>query len=203
MEKETKEIIKLTSKEILLRFLDVFEIFDKGFSKSFQKRIEIDDYFQERELDKANFSKKIRYLRKAGLIRKFYESKEAYIELTEKGIERLESLTMIELNINRPDTWDKKWRIVMFDIPEKEKNLRNIIRGKLYRLGFRQVQKSVFVYPFECTKEINMICEYYGGRGYLKYLIAEIFEGEDSIIKEFMDNKILSKHDITPQHNKK
>ena len=41
--------------------------------------------------------------------------------------------------------WDKKWRIVMFDIPEKNKNLRHVLRWKLREWQFEKLQKSVWV----------------------------------------------------------
>ncbi|MBU2592447.1 MAG: hypothetical protein ABH867_01820 [Patescibacteria group bacterium] len=43
--------------------------------------------------------------------------------------------------------WDQKWRLVAFDIPEKEKVTRNSIRNSLFDLGFRQFQRSVWVSP--------------------------------------------------------
>ena len=37
-----------------------------------------------------------------------------------------------------------EWNIVMFDVPEREKRKRNWLRAALVRMGFRQLQKSVF-----------------------------------------------------------
>jgi DNA-binding transcriptional regulator PaaX len=78
--------------------------------------------------------------------------------------------------------------------------LRNAIRDKLHNLGFWQVQKSVFIYPFECNKEVNMICNILGGRKYLKYLIADIIEGEEEIIHKFLNLEVLQKSDLKKRH---
>jgi len=43
--------------------------------------------------------------------------------------------------------WDKKWRLVAFDIPEKERVLRKKIRSALFDLGLRQFQRSVWISP--------------------------------------------------------
>lgn len=47
--------------------------------------------------------------------------------------------------------WDRKWRIVIFDIPEDKRYIRDRLRIKLKELGFGMIQKSVWIsaYPFE------------------------------------------------------
>ena len=54
---------------------------------------------------------------------------------------------------------DGEWRIVIFDIPEKFKKAREALRMKLKELGFLELQKSVFIFPYECEDEINFIVE--------------------------------------------
>lgn len=103
---------------------------------------------------------------------------------------------MHDLKVKRPNKWDKKWRLVIYDIPEEDRSTRDLIRNQLNKIGFVQVQKSVFVYPFECTTEIDLICQRYGERNNIKFMIAEIIEGEESIIETFVDNKILNTNDL-------
>ena len=45
----------------------------------------------------------------------------------------------------------------MFDVPEKQRNKRDYLRHLLAFIGFVQYQQSVYVYPFECKKEIDLI----------------------------------------------
>jgi hypothetical protein len=66
----------------------------------------------------------------------------------------------------------------------------------LYQVGFEQIQKSVFVYPFECTDLINLICQKYGERNCIKFMIAEIIEGEESITEKFLDKGVLTLDDL-------
>ncbi len=55
--------------------------------------------------------------------------------------------------------WDKKYRVVVFDIPEKKKQFRNWLRNELYVLKYKKLQESVFVgkfpLPRDLIKEIN------------------------------------------------
>lgn len=48
--------------------------------------------------------------------------------------------------------WDGKWRIIMFDIPERLRRSRNVIRGILKRVGFRKLQHSTWIFPYECEE---------------------------------------------------
>jgi len=54
--------------------------------------------------------------------------------------------------------WDKKWRIVIFDIPQDKHKDRNCFRQKLKSMGFYMLQKSIFVFPYPCEEEIAEIC---------------------------------------------
>jgi len=69
--------------------------------------------------------------------------------------------------------WDGKWRIVVFDIPEKKKGVRNALRRKLKELGFYELQKSVFVFPYECGNEIEFIVEFFELRPYVRTGVLE------------------------------
>ena len=59
------------------------------------------------------------------------------------------------MKIRKPAKWDGKWRIVVFDIPENLRSIRQALREHLCRLQFYQLQKSVFVLPYECGDEIE------------------------------------------------
>jgi len=54
--------------------------------------------------------------------------------------------------------WDRKWRIVIFDIPQELHKNRNCFRQKLKTMGFYMLQKSIFVFPYPCEEEIAQIC---------------------------------------------
>lgn len=91
------------------------------------------------------------------------------IVLSEKGKKIVLNFNIDKIEIKRPLKWDKKWRLVMFDIPEKRRSERNILREKLREIGFKEIQKSVFVHPFPCLDEINFITEYFQLRSLVRY----------------------------------
>lgn len=41
--------------------------------------------------------------------------------------------------------WDGHWRMVVYDIPEKERDLRRLIQQRLTELGFGQLQRSTWI----------------------------------------------------------
>lgn len=50
--------------------------------------------------------------------------------------------------------WDGKWRIIMFDIPEKIKTERQRLRSQLLSLNYHMLQKSVFIGKQPLKREI-------------------------------------------------
>lgn len=120
-------------------------------------------------------------LEKKGYIRSFGEKKAWRYELTQAGSVILEKKKINEIAIKKPMRWDRKWRMVVFDIPEVHRHARNALRWKLTRLGFHSLNLSVWVHPFECQNEINAIVEYYRVGKYVRYAIVESFDGMEAM----------------------
>lgn len=91
--------------------------------------------------DRYEFYQLIWRLRKEGFVEKTKDLDENKIilKLTEKGREYLK----IESALSN-ESWDGKWRLVMFDIPENKRRLRNTLRQKLKEWGFKYWQKSLW-----------------------------------------------------------
>lgn len=94
------------------------------------------------------------------------------VSLTEKGKKKLLQYNLNDMKLKTPPSWDKKWRLVIFDIPDKKKPAREALRRKLKELGFYQFQKSIFVYPYECEDEINFIVEMFEIRKHVRLVTA-------------------------------
>lgn len=77
--------------------------------------------------------------------------------------------------------WNGKWFMVFFDVPEIQRNKRDYLRKFLEKLGFYRYQKSVYIFPYECEKEISLIKKIVKGARYMKYIIAEKIEDEEKI----------------------
>jgi CRISPR-associated endonuclease Cas2 len=108
------------------------------------------------------------------------------IRLTKKGKQKFREIQLHNLMITKPPRWDHKWRIVIFDIPENSsKPLRETLRAKLKQWEFYQLQKSVWVCPWPCEDEIQLVAELYDITPYLNTIIAEKILGDTSLRKHF------------------
>ena len=81
--------------------------------------------------------------------------------------------------------WNGKWFLVFFDVPETQRNKRDFLRRYLIKLGFYQYQKSVYLFPYECEKEVELIKKIVEGAKYMKYIIAEKIEDEEEAKEYF------------------
>lgn len=145
---------------------------------------------------RSNLTRKISDLKRQGYISSFVRGKETFFEITPKGQAKLTKIKVDKVSINNPDKWDGKWRMIIFDIPEKHRFSRDTFRHTLQRLQFSQIQKSVYVHPFECAEQIRFISGVLSIDNYVKIAISEIIQGEEDIISEFIDKKILTINDL-------
>lgn len=194
IKREDLEIAKLSIKEILLTLFDATIV--PFFESNSVYRKSTKEYQKERESERYDLRQKIYYLRKHGYINTFTENKEKFLELTPKGLNHIKKIMAYNITINKPENWDKKWRVIIFDVPEKLRDERDIFRRAIKNAGFIQIQKSVHVYPFECTKEISDLSARLGISENVVIMISEIFQGEQNIIEEFIDKNILSRMDL-------
>ena len=103
---------------------------------------------------------------------------------TEKGKKEAGWLQINDLKIKRPKEWDKKWRIVIFDISQLKKIQREAFRGKLKEIGFQPLQKSVWIHPFDCRDEIDLLKDFFGLTEKEVRLIVSPEIGGDEQLKE-------------------
>lgn len=191
MNKIVFEKTKIIAKQIILGFVDVnlgmLEIFDshKIYKTALSK------YNDFRIDDKVRFSKELYRLKQKGFIVKYLKDKEPYIKLTPKGKVLLRKYMTEQTAIPYPEKWDKKWRMVIFDIPNDKRKMRDAIRHKLLRLGFTELQESVYVFPFDCWSEIEFLRKIYYLKPYIQYIVADRIETEQDLIKHFINSKIL------------
>ena len=122
-----------------------------------------------------------RVLRKS--IKKLYESKLVDITdnsdgttsviINDAGLKRTLRFNLDKLKLKNPGRWDGLWRIIIFDIPEKYKRARDAFAVKLLDLGFKAIQRSVFVYPHDCKEELDFITEVFELKPFVRTIIAK------------------------------
>ena len=118
---------------------------------------------------------------------KFEKDKNGFAGLTlaPKGEAMVESFDFYNFEFEKPKRWDGKWRILIFDIREKVRRRRDEFRCYLLRLGFKKLQNSVWVFPYECEKEVALLRTNFGIEKDVLYITAEKIENEENLKKEF------------------
>jgi CRISPR-associated endonuclease Cas2 len=132
-----------------------------------------------------NFTNSMTYLKRRRLVSFAEKDGQQILTLSEAGKKRVLQFNLDQIEIARPRKWDWNWRIVIFDIPEKRKAGREALRSKLKQLGFQQLQKSCFIYPFDCKSEIDFISEIYEVSPYVNFIVAREVEGAKQLQKIF------------------
>lgn len=137
------------------------------------------------------FQHSLRYLKSRGYVRILSESPNGMnIEITRAGKQIVKQVDIAELKIPIPKTWDQKWRVVIFDVPNWKSKNRAAFREKIKELGFQLVQKSVWVYPHECREQVMIIRKFYDIEEYVTYLETTHSEDEDGWLQIFhMEDK--------------
>ncbi len=127
----------------------------------------------------------IKRLKQQGLIKFEKRNDQSFVRLTEKGKERLLKYQMQELEIKKPKKWDKKWRVVIFDIKEKRKHIREGLRKELIRLNFVKLQNSVWVHPYKCDEIIAMFKAHFKIGKDVLYMTVDTIENDKWLKEEF------------------
>lgn len=113
------------------------------------------------------------------------DSGEIKIVITEKGKAQALIFNPDQMMIKKPAQWDKKWRLVMFDIPEKKRQARDALRDKLREMNFKEFQQSIFVHPYPCADEINFIVEFFEIRPHVRLATVEKLTNEAELLLHF------------------
>lgn len=104
--------------------------------------------------------------------------------LTSKG--RTEIIKNILSRKKEQKKWDGKWRAVIFDVPEASRRDRDFLRRELSWIGFKELQKSVWIFPYETEKELKALLKLWeiDFKGDIRFLIIEKMNDKD-IKKQF------------------
>ena len=159
---------------------NAIQVLDKPLKRYLNR---LDNRARERELRRV-----VTYMKKQGLVKGSYENG---LIVTENGKKRAVKADFEQLTIKQPKIWDKKWRLVLFDIPEQHKRGRDYLTTKLKVLGFQQLQQSVWVYPFPCRSEIETVSIAFVVSRYVTYIETAHIDHQDKLIARF--SKLLSR----------
>ena len=132
-------------------------------------------------------SQAINRLRERGLVERIQTGRGYALRITAEGIRRMTSMEEEEklFEIRKPKRWDGKWRIVIFDIWERRRGVRDRLRNLLQKNGFVKVQNSVWVYPYDCEELFVFLRTNLRLGKSILYIVAEEIEYDESLRKHF------------------
>lgn len=126
--------------------------------------------------------KEFSLLKKEGLIEfKTYYHRPVPV-ISSKG--KLEIKT--HLPFKKLDAWDNKWRLVLFDLPQRERNYRLLLVDTLCELGFASLSRGAYVSPHSLLKPIDRLANHWGIRQHVQLVLAEKID----------DDKIFNRWDL-------
>jgi DNA-binding transcriptional regulator PaaX len=149
-----------------------------GLDKPMQKAFDLlDKRAQEREIKRV-----LAYMKSKKLLAENYQNG---LEITTLGRLRLKRLEYDKLAIPTPEVWDGQWRIILFDIPENMHKTRRDFTIKLRLLGYKYLQQSVWIHPFESRREISAVCEKMEISRFVTYIVTTHIDHESVLIDRF------------------
>lgn len=176
MKNSTEKKLTLV-KEILLETLDtakdIYQIFERPslWGKDYPKR------------NKQTIYNTINRMEKDGYLEEVEERGQKRYRATLKGKAKIFAY------LKKDKKWDGKWRIVVFDIPEKQKKMRNYFRGCLIGLGFRKLQESVWISPYNIADTVEELIDLCKAKEFVHYLLVEELDNRDVLMKLFKLNQ--------------
>src|SRR3989338_2228192 len=149
------------------------------YLNALQKR---DGKYQKHKLKNSFY-----HFRKLGLISIESRHGNTCVVLTKEGEQRARLCGVGKIlsgNLSSENRkWDGRWRIVFFDLKTEKTKERDAIRIMLRRCGFIFLQKSVWVYPYNCSTEVGFLRSFFQLKEEEFRLVISDDIGEDDKLK--------------------
>lgn len=109
-----------------------------------------------------------------------------FVRLTELGEQALAMhAEKMKFASTKPKKWDRRYRLVMFDVPERRKRTRDLLRREMQEVGFLRVQDSAWVYPYDCEEFVSLLkADLHIGKDVL-YAVVDSIDNDAWIRKHF------------------
>ncbi len=130
----------------------------------------------------SSYRNTVYQLKKRGAIKVITKEGKKFLQLTKKG--EMEVL-LAKAKLPANEKWDGKWRLIIFDIPEAAKHLRNKFRDLLKKNNFRKLQASVYISPYPLNREAVKYLEEASLMDYIRIIKAEEMDNNSQLKKKF------------------
>lgn len=175
-------------KNLLLRSLAVVGVISIALMAPKMTRLlkQLDRPAKNRAQLYRRITQAIKRLEQDGLVTVSGEYAKRRVKITEKGREVMERIEFGKYVIPEPAFWDGKWRVLIFDINEKRRHVRDQLRRLLEGAGFVRVQDSVWVCPYPCDEFVSLVRAHLkSGVGELRVFVAEALESDKALREHF------------------
>jgi hypothetical protein len=133
---------------------------------------------------KQYVTRNIDSLIRSGLVMRVVASNgEVQLTLTKSGL--WEATLRRNFTASKKQKWDRKWRVVIFDIPNTKGRLRKELTRGMRMYGFHLLQKSVWVYPYPCDEFVDLLRVHLEVRENVLYMTVSELEGDTDLRREF------------------
>lgn len=131
-------------------------------------------------------SQGVKRLELNGLVTVSGEYAKRRVKITEKGRGVMQQIEFGEYEIPKPVFWDGKWRVLIFDITERRRRVRDQLRRLLEGAGFVRIQDSVWVHPYSCDEFVSLMRAHLkSGIGEVRIFVAEALESDKALREHF------------------
>lgn len=150
-------------------------------------------YFVERgrrraRKEQAQLRKHVDYLKRKRLIEIRNKGEERLVRLTKKAKYEILRLQFVQhMSTQRTQKWDRKWRLVLFDVPEIQKKYRDFLRKLMRKNGFRMWQLSVWASPYNPEPYLSQLLRYLGIDQCYDLIEAECTKCNPRLVRKFSD----------------
>jgi DNA-binding transcriptional regulator PaaX len=190
MDKIKKRELKDATTSITLAILDIICSIPEAMIGSFISQRDLIKKIKISEKYNSYPASYVNNLIKRGYIKRVVDSSGSKsVYLTHKGLIK-------HIEGNGELTKDGKWRFLSFDIPEKLRIKRDQFRRSIKRIGFKQVQKSLWGCPYINADQVDIIIEELNLRKYVGYIVAEKNRFRRGLGKDFQERIIKQNRTI-------
>lgn len=163
----------LTAALVAPKMLKMFPILDSGKSKRKELYARADQaLYRLRDKKFVTFTKT--------------EGRRPIVRLTASGETEITKIILRQYKISETAVWNGKWHIIIFDIREKRRSVRDRLRALLAGAGMVRLQDSVWVHPYPCDELVALLrANLKSGTGELLYFIAEGLESDRHLREHF------------------
>jgi CRISPR-associated endonuclease Cas2 len=115
-------------------------------------------------------------LEKRGYLEKYKLKDLEFVRVSAKGVNAINTYKREK---------DGKWKMIIFDIPESKRPVRDYLRTKLKQLGFKRWQNSIWVTPYRLPDDVVSELKQLSEKYFVRLITIESINNDSDLKKLF------------------